>query len=269
MKEPAVPPRQSQPCGKAVRHARLHDHRQPDKPCRIVTTEDRRYHLINLGCQPAGIQRPAKRRGGKTCILHQRDGHSRPRSGQQTAHLIGNPLARQVGGKTGLLGERRQRVIIRAGSTEMRQEPAIAQHPQRVLFNAPGRGADKPQDSSLKIGASTKRVLDPAGFIDIERVDGEITTRGVHRPVIAEGDDGMTTIRLQINACLGHLQMLTILDHRDSAMIKAGIDDLQAIIAKQTRHPVDRRGDGHVDITDCTTNKPVTDRAANDPRVKP
>ena len=79
-------------------------------------------------------------------------------------------------------------------------EAEEAQHAQAILGDALLGIADEAHAACLQVGLAVEVVVDRAGAVGVERVEGEVAAARILAPVVGEGDDGVAAVGLDVAA---------------------------------------------------------------------
>ena len=200
-------------------------------------------------------------------FLHQREGLRRARRHDQPAHLLADPLRREVAQPLPRADRGGERLAVEPAAAMLGVEPEKAQNAKTILGDPSIGLADEPDAAGDDVRISADRIVNCAATVDGERIDGEIAPLGIGDPVAAEADDGVPAIGLDILAERGHFVADVIGNQRDGAVVDPGRHGLESGRARPAHDVVRKRGGGEVDVADRLAEKRVADGTADDARL--
>ena len=229
-----------------------------------------RIHIvgINLGqvFEPLQLQCAGQQLGQNAGRRH----HPQHRLGtarfQQAQQLLGDAFRRQ--GFQLVLRRRggAQAVRINVALAVPGMEAEQPQHPQIVFGDAGGRIAHEAHPAGNQVFHPGGIVIDRAIQGGVEGVDGEVTPGRVFRPVIGEGDLGVTAIGFHIAAQGRDLEGMGAGDGGDGAMVQARGDHLDAVVGQMGQRLAGRHGHRDVYVRHGRAQQRIAHGAANEPR---
>ena len=205
-------------------------------------------------------------------IAQQPEPDGRDRGGQQLVEFGGDPLARQVATSE----DRAWMPASVAASTprsERRREPDRPDHPERVLFEARPRIADRAEDTSRRVGAAAVRIHQGRALAvgrparvgaPGHRVDREVAAREV-------GLDGVPELDPMRAPEVGVVVVLAERRDLDVAMVgRANGDGPEPVLVdragEERLDPVRPGVGGEIPVVRLAAEHDVADRAAHDIR---